>query len=586
MFPNVEPSVITMILENVNHDLEKASDLLLEMSGECQREASSSVQGIQPLNIDEFPSVEAAWGASHKPLFTKPKPSHRVMSKPAPTSQSHSLTTIGSKMSSEPELSSCLEELELGHKVLVVMRGLPGSGKSTLSNRLVSLAGCGEVLSTDQYFYDSRGQFRFRPELLSEAHSYNQKRASEAVKERKKLIIIDNTNTFAWEMRPYIELGVNNYYTVKIIEPSTEWRLKPSILAKKNSHGVPREKIQVMLDRFEFNLTVDSLMSLWRLTPPSPPSPPTPSSSLPPVSPVPVIPQAVPDLEEASSSAVSDVDETFISDSEDDHETEEDCNVVFPDHELNPEVEEFRPDLQTTTESPPTDGQTEELGELLSLFPHLTAEEVTEMYNNQTIKMSLHPTFAVTLQEHFGEVAPQEYLGKLGQDQMLSLDISLNHAKVLFTLWQQSVLAKLNDDSLLVSDTLPGPSQMTRISPVTNTAPAKTVLAPNAVAYYEEQMLGRAVEESKVQARGAARVKPRIVIKENNTTDKESNEEVNESNLDELIERRNNLYKKAMEVSGPHMQVIITRVRVRVRSVVLEMCFRVSRATTHHKLES
>jgi len=180
------------------------------------------------------------------------------------------------------------------------------------------------------------------------------------------------------------------------------------------------------------------------------------------------------------------------------------------------------------------------------------------MYNNQTIKMSLHPDFAVTLQEHFGEVAPSDYLGKLGQEQILSLDISLNHAKVLFTLWQQSVLAKLNDDKLLEPETLPATSHMTRISPipVTNSAPAKTVLAPNAAAYYEDQMLCRAIEESRNQVRGGARAKPRIVIKENNQTDKESDEALNEPNLEQLMERRNTLYKKAMEASGPHMQGI------------------------------
>ena len=32
-FPNIEASVVSMILENVNYNAEKASELLLEMSG-------------------------------------------------------------------------------------------------------------------------------------------------------------------------------------------------------------------------------------------------------------------------------------------------------------------------------------------------------------------------------------------------------------------------------------------------------------------------------------------------------------------------------------------------------------------------
>ena len=119
------------------------------------------------------------------------------------------------------------------------------------------------------------------------------------------------------------------------------------------------------------------------------------------------------------------------------------------------------------------------------------------MYNNQTINMSLDPKFAVTLQEHFGELAPPQYLGKLPQEQILSLDISLNLAKVIFTLWQQSVLTKLNDDNIvLVNNNISSnPTVPPTLKPVWS-EPPKTVLAPNAVSYYEDQMISQAVEVS------------------------------------------------------------------------------------------
>ena len=136
------------------------------------------------------------------------------------------------------------------------------------------------------------------------------------------------------------------------------------------------------------------------------------------------------------------------------------------------------------------------MADLLALFPHLTAEEVSEMYNNQSINMSLDPKFAVTLQEHFGDLAPPQYLGKLPQEQILSLDISLNLAKVIFTLWQQSVLTKLNDDNIvLVNNNIATPD--TVITPPLKSVwaePPKTVLAPNAVSYYEDQMISQAVQ--------------------------------------------------------------------------------------------
>ena len=272
-------------------------------------------------------------------------------------------------------------------------------------------------------------------------------------------------------MRPYIELGLNNFYKLRIIEPNTDWRFKPRLLAQKNSHGVPKEKIEAMLERYEKDLTLERLLSQWKLSiqvkPAMSPSPPAPSS----------------DTQEAASFST---DETFQSDSEDIDETEE-FNI------LNPEVDEFIPGKES---GEPQMDPSEEMGDLLSLFPHLTADEVSEMYSNQTINMNLDPKFAVTLQEHFGELAPPQYLGKLPQEEILSLDISLNLAKVIFTLWQQSVLAKLNDDNLvLVNNNISNSPAL--LPPPLKPAwsePPKTVLAPNAVSYYENQMFSQAVQ--------------------------------------------------------------------------------------------
>ena len=89
-----------------------------------------------------------------------------------------------------------------------------------------------------------------------------------AVKDRVRLVIIDNTNTMAWEMRPYIELALNNGYKVHILEPDTPWKFKPRILAGKNSHKVPKQKIELMLDRYEKNISLDKLKSMWNISEP------------------------------------------------------------------------------------------------------------------------------------------------------------------------------------------------------------------------------------------------------------------------------------------------------------------------------
>ena len=67
-------------------------------------------------------------------------------------------------------------------------------------------------------------------------------------------------------------------------------------------------------------------------------------------------------------------------------------------------------------------------------------------------------------------------------------------------------------------------------------------------------------KESKTLSSLGAKKKPKIVIKENHRSDKEwseDTEEVRHSNLElqQMIEQRNSLYRKAMDAKGTHMQV-------------------------------
>ncbi|KAK9399197.1 NEDD4-binding protein 2 [Crotalus adamanteus] len=147
-----------------------------------------------------------------------------------------------------------------GH-VLVLLRGLPGSGKSYLARVLLEDNPGGIMLSTDDYFYQKNGQYQFDADCLADAHEWNWKRAKEAFEKRITPIIIDNTNTQAWEMKPYIALSQQHKYKVIFREPDTWWKFKPKELERRNVHGVSKEKIKRMLERYEHCLTVNSILN-------------------------------------------------------------------------------------------------------------------------------------------------------------------------------------------------------------------------------------------------------------------------------------------------------------------------------------
>lgn len=75
------------------------------------------------------------------------------------------------------------------------------------------------------------------------------------MKNGKSPVIIDNTNIHAWEMKPYVIMARENNYEVIFQEPDTHWKFNVRELARRNSHGVPREKIQRMKDQYEHDIT-------------------------------------------------------------------------------------------------------------------------------------------------------------------------------------------------------------------------------------------------------------------------------------------------------------------------------------------
>ncbi|NXC94596.1 N4BP2 protein, partial [Certhia familiaris] len=151
------------------------------------------------------------------------------------------------------------KKMQLVGQVLVLLRGVPGSGKSYLARNLLEDNPGGIILSTDDYFY-KHGQYHYDPDCLGEAHDWNRKRAQEAFEMRISPIIIDNTNIQAWEMKPYVTLAQQFKYKVMFREPDTWWKFKPKELERRNIHGVSKEKIKRMLERYERCLTVRSIL--------------------------------------------------------------------------------------------------------------------------------------------------------------------------------------------------------------------------------------------------------------------------------------------------------------------------------------
>jgi predicted kinase len=125
-------------------------------------------------------------------------------------------------------------------KELYLLRGLPGSGKSTLAKSLG-----GMNIEADKYFMYN-GKYEFDASKLKEAHAWCQNAVSVWMKSQDK-IVVSNTFTQEWEMKPYFDLAKE--YGFRVYSLVVENRH-----GGVNEHGVPEDKLEIMKNRFEVSL--------------------------------------------------------------------------------------------------------------------------------------------------------------------------------------------------------------------------------------------------------------------------------------------------------------------------------------------
>lgn len=144
-------------------------------------------------------------------------------------------------------------------KNLVLIRGLPGSGKTTLATKVTS--GGGIILSTDDYFRDANGVYKFIAEKLTEAHSWNQNRAYEEMKKGTSPVCIDNTNLEAWEMKAYVVNADKLKYKTHLIKTSTPWALDPEQLVQKTQTGISKKLLVKKLKKYDQDVRIADIRS-------------------------------------------------------------------------------------------------------------------------------------------------------------------------------------------------------------------------------------------------------------------------------------------------------------------------------------
>lgn len=147
----------------------------------------------------------------------------------------------------------------IDNNAVFVMRGLPGSGKSTWVKNTFH-GKLHSVYSADDYFTQLDGSYLFDASKLSKAHGDTLKRFAFGLTQYGSFsyncpMIVDNTNLFSLDMAPYINLAQAYERKWCIVTMHTPF----DVAFNRNTHGIDEATFRKKVDYF----TNERLPKFW-----------------------------------------------------------------------------------------------------------------------------------------------------------------------------------------------------------------------------------------------------------------------------------------------------------------------------------
>jgi predicted kinase len=132
------------------------------------------------------------------------------------------------------------------NKNLILLRGLPGSGKTTFAALLANHSKACSY-SVDDYFTAQNGEYQFEFDKNHLAYKQCENNTEAAMRQEKPLIIVHNTFVYDWEMEPFLKLASTFNYRLFVLTME-------KYHTAENTHAVTDEQIRKMAEKYKVRL--------------------------------------------------------------------------------------------------------------------------------------------------------------------------------------------------------------------------------------------------------------------------------------------------------------------------------------------
>lgn len=126
-------------------------------------------------------------------------------------------------------------------KLCYILRGVPGSGKSTFATLITPDAE--SIHEADKYMVNEAGEYEFNPARLAECHDKCYNAFLKDIEAEKPVVVLSNTSTQVWEYVAYVAAALQHDYNVIEVTLSSNFQ---------NVHGCPGDRVAMFKERFHY----------------------------------------------------------------------------------------------------------------------------------------------------------------------------------------------------------------------------------------------------------------------------------------------------------------------------------------------